>query len=125
MISRQLHRLRQTSALRWLVTATKHRRLPVALGLAVMASLVLTFVSVYLYSSGGFSRFDLSRPGYEQEREEVVRAEPQKTYDTSSPVTPQVINDFLQEFDTRTHDLTTYGGFSADSLSDEELQIAP
>jgi flagellar basal body-associated protein FliL len=100
-------------------------RLPLALGIAIVVALVLTVVSVAIYSRNGSSKLDLSRPGYERERQEVRQTEPQKTYDTTSPVTKGAIDEFLTEYDQRIKDLSQYGDFRDQPLSDSELQITP
>ena len=82
--------------------------------------------TVFVQIGGGnFYRYDLSRPGYEREREEISKPEPAKTYDTTSPVVRGTVDEFLIEYDDRVRELKTYGDFRDSSLSDEDLQIAP
>lgn len=107
----------------WIRRYIRRRRLPVALFLAIAASLILTGVSVSIYSLGGFSRFDLSRPDYEKERNQLSTAPPQKTYDVTSPIDQRAADEFLSEFDGRLNDLHAYGNFRDGGLSDEELQL--
>jgi hypothetical protein len=118
-----IHKIRQHPAVRKFATATEHHRLTVALAIFVVAALVLTGVSVGMYYMGGFYRFDLSRPDFAVERTEIAKPEPQKEYDTTSPVTKSSITDFLTEFDNRQKDLRAYGDFRDQSLGDEDLQI--
>ncbi len=98
-------------------------RLPIALGFVVAFSLTLTAISVFIYNDAGFAKLDLSRPGFEHEREEVRATETQKTYDTTSPVTKGSIDEFLKEYDSRNRDLKEYGDFNDQALSDVDLQI--
>ena len=100
-----------------------HRKLVFSLSIIVLAAIVLTIVSVSLYYYGGYYRLDLSRPGYEHERTEISKPSPDKTYDTTSPVTTKTITDFLTEFDEHQANLKAYGDFRDDSLSDADLQI--
>ena len=118
-----IHKIRSHPAVRKFAAATEHHRLTAALVIFVGASLVLTGVSLGMYYVGGFYRFDLSRPDYAVERTEIAKPEPQKEYDTTSPVTKSTITDFLTEFDNRQKDLKAYGDFRDQSLSDEDLQI--
>jgi hypothetical protein len=103
--------------------AVRRHKLTAALVLAISATLVLTVISVSMYYVGGFYRYDLSRPGYEKERTEIARPEPQKDYDTTGPVTKTTIDTFLQEFDDRQKDLKAYGDYQDASLTDEDLQL--
>lgn len=98
-------------------------RLGIMIGIAVCSALVLVFIGLAIYTGGGFSRFDLSRPGYEKQRDEITRPEGQKTYDTTGPIDKKAVTDFIQELDTRTKTLQGYGTFQDEILSDDELQI--
>lgn len=104
--------------------AVRTHKLTVALVLAVFAALSLTAISVSMYYVAGFYRYDLSRPGYEKERTELAKPEPQKTYDTTSPVTKSTVTEFLQEFDARQKDFKAFGDYKDQSLlGDDELQL--
>ena len=105
------HKVRETS------------RLPIALGLAVCFALIVTVTGVIIYNLNGSSKLDLSRPGFEREREEVRADESPKVYDTTSPVTRAAIKDFLDEYDGRNKDLAQYGDFRDQVLSDADLQL--
>jgi hypothetical protein len=120
-----LARLKQHPRLQQAQQFVAKHRLPLALCIVVAAALGLVAMSVSLYYANGFYRYDLSRPGYEREREEISKPEPAKTYDTTSPVTRGAIDDFLEEFDIRVKDLKSFGDFRDTSLSDETLQIIP
>lgn len=99
-------------------------RLPVALGMSVGIALILTVISVAVYSLSGYSKLDLSRPGFEREREEVRQTtQAQKTYDTTSPVTRDAIDEFLHEYDDRAKELGEYGDFRDQALDDASLQL--
>ncbi len=99
-------------------------KLPWALAGAIGLSLVLTGISVTMYSLNGSSKLDLSRPGYERERSEVRTNDSPRTYDTTSPVTKGAIDTFLQEYDTRGKEMGTYGDFNDHVLEDSDLQLS-
>lgn len=99
------------------------KRLPLALTIAISLSVFLVIISVWLYSSGGYDRLDLSRPGFEHERKQVLQGETQQTYDTTSPVTKKAIDDFLKEYDGHSRDLNSYGNFRDQVLDDGNLQL--
>jgi len=100
-------------------------KLPLALTGAIVLSLMLTVVSVAWYNLDGSSKLDLSRPGYERERTEVLTNDTQKTYDTTSPITKGAIDDFLKEYDNRSKELGGYGDFGDGALDDSNIQLKP
>ncbi|HWZ65214.1 MAG TPA: hypothetical protein VNX65_00270 [Patescibacteria group bacterium] len=103
---------------------SQNARLPVALAIAIVISLLLAFVSVALYSLGGSSKLDLSRPGYERERNQLVRGDQQKTFDTTSPINKGAIDTFLKSYDKNTKDLNSFGDFKDQALEDSDLQLS-
>lgn len=109
--------------LRRVRAAIRKRRLVFALSVAIVAAISLTAVSVAIYNVGGFYRYDLSRPGYEKERQEISTTPTDVTYNTTSPLSKQAVDDFLQEFDTHRKNLAAYDSFGNGSLSDDELQL--
>lgn len=111
--------------LRWLVRKViRGPRLPLALTAAILLSIVLTCISVAWYSLDGSSKLDLSRPGYEQVRTQVLSNDTQKTYDTTSPVTKSAIDSFITEYDNRSKELQSYGSFSDGTLDDNNIQLS-
>jgi hypothetical protein len=121
----RLSKVRRHPVVRRVVHLANHHRSTVALVVAIVAGLGLVGVGLSLYYGTGFYRYDLSRPGYEKERTEIAKPEPQANYDTTSPVSKATIDTFLTEFDTRNKTLKAYGDFRDTSLSDEDLQIIP
>src|SRR5687767_965356 len=101
------------------------KRFQVALSVAIAAALVLVAISMVLYQVTGYNKLDLSRPGFEKERQELAKAQPQKAYDTSSPITVDALDEFLTELSGRTNDIKIYSHFGDDSLGDEELGLPP
>lgn len=101
----------------------EHSRLPIGLVLALLFTLTLTITSVAIYMVSGANKLDLSRPGFEQEREEVRATEPTKTYNTTDPITRESIDEFLEEYDKRNQDLSEYGDFKGPDLDDTYLQL--
>ncbi len=100
-------------------------RLETGLVLVIIATLILTLVSVTIYKVGGFYRYDLSRPGYEKERTAIATTPSTISIDTTSPVTQKAAAEFIDELDTHRHNLEAYNAFGNGGLSDEDLQISP
>jgi len=106
----------------WLEKLVPERsRLAVMLGLLSCFVLLLTTISVTMYVWDGTYKLDLSRPGYEKERIQVHASDEPTTYDTTSPVTPQAIDDFLKEYDKRADNLRQYGNFHDQALDDANI----
>lgn len=103
---------------------SQNARLPVALAMAIVIALLMTFASVALYSLGGSSKLDLSRPGYERERRQLVRDNQQKTFDTTSQITKSAIDTFLKGYDKDAKDLSSFGDFKDQALEDSDLQLS-
>ncbi|HSE29186.1 MAG TPA: hypothetical protein VLA77_01200 [Candidatus Saccharimonadales bacterium] len=98
-------------------------KLPIALGLASLIAVSMTIISVAIYYFAGFYKLDLSRPGYEIEREDVFNSEGTQTYDSTSSLSAGAIDDILKEFDERNTSLDSYGDFNNDALSDENILL--
>lgn len=100
------------------------KRLPLALGLAIGVSLLLVTMSVIIYSAGGFSKFDLSRPGFESERKQVTsQDDSQKMYDRTSPITSSAIDAFIKEYDASVKEVNGFGDFKDQALDDNDIQL--
>jgi hypothetical protein len=99
-------------------------KLPMVLGIAAAIAVVMTIISVAIYYMAGFYKLDLSRPGYEIEREDVFTDEVDKTYDETSSLNPKEIDKVLTEFDERVKGLNSYGNFNDNNVfSDETILI--
>ncbi|HEU5187559.1 MAG TPA: hypothetical protein VFT87_03580 [Candidatus Saccharimonadales bacterium] len=105
------------------VEQSERSQLPVALGIAVGIALVMTVVSVAIYQVAGFYELDLSRPGYETVRADIDDSV-EESYDTTSPLTKEALDEILSTFDTRIENLKSYGDFGGDGLSDDRLLIS-
>jgi len=99
----------------------KRSKLPLALGTAIGMAVIMTLVSIVIYYLGGFNKLDLSRPGYEVEREDVSSSDAAPTYDTTSPLSADSLNKILDDFDTRARSVESYGDFNSNNLSDENV----
>ncbi len=91
---------------------------------ALLIAVVMTGVSLWLYWTSGAFRLDLSRPGYEQVRGEVVQDDKEeKPFSPSGSITPSVIDDFNARLDSQQNDLSKMDNFSSEALSDSNLGL--
>jgi hypothetical protein len=93
--------------------------------LALLIAMVLTSISMALYISSGASRLDLSRPGYESARNEVVRSTDSDSFNATGPMNTSVANDFQNRFTKHRDTLNKLDTYGTTALDDNELQIAP
>lgn len=103
--------------------AATRSRLPAALGIAVAITVCLTVINVAIYYAAGHYKFDLSRPGYEAEREDVTNNAAPETFDTNGPMNKQVVDEFLAEYDANVKTVNAYRNFGDDVLSDQALLL--
>lgn len=92
-------------------------------GLAIAVALVLTSISLWLYNSSGASQLDLSRPGYEQAREQAAQTNGLTSFPSSGALDSEALNEFRRLFDERLEEATAIDAFSGDVLSDKALGI--
>jgi hypothetical protein len=104
-------------------TYMRARKLPFALFLAIGATLLLTLISLTIYKVGGFYRYDLSRPGYEKERTEISTTPADASFNTTSPLSQQSVDEFLKPLDQHRKNFDAYNAFGTGGLSDEDLRI--
>lgn len=118
-------RERAVSSMRTVRRIIRAHRLEAGLVLVIIATIMLTLISITIYKVGGFYRYDLSRPGYEKERSEIATTPSSVSLDTTSPVNQEAVADFIDDLDTHRHNLEAYNAFGNGGLGDEDLQIVP
>lgn len=104
---------------------TKLHSLPVAIVSAITIALLLTVISVLLYSISGAAKLDLSRPGYESARGQIHRSNgSDQNFSASGSLDGKVIKDFLKIYDKQAKDLRQYSVFKEDILNDAQLGLS-
>jgi hypothetical protein len=104
------------------------RRTKIAMALLVAISLALfmTVLSVTIYISSGVSTLDLSRPGYERVREQIGESGPTESFSSNGPLTPEVVDEFLELYDGNIERLENTNDFSDTNLKDiRERMLRP
>jgi hypothetical protein len=100
-------------------------KLPIALTGAVLIAIIMTAISVSVYQQSGVSKLDLSRPGYENARKQVDTKKPIKTYNSSGPINPDTIEEFLSLLRTQNKELKNASDFGDQNLDDASLELNP
>lgn len=104
------------------------RRLPnflLAIIGVIILTLALTITSVAIYVSSGVSSIDLSRPGYELVREQLIDSGADGTFSSDGQVTLSTLKEFNTLYDEKMKELQALGGYSESAINDTNLGIAP
>lgn len=105
------------------VEKLKNYKFALMITMAVTIAVALSGISVYVYVSTGAINIDLSRPGYEKNREETAYDEEDTPFSSSGPINEEAINDFNQRLEKIQNELGEMNNFSTDAMSDEALGL--
>ncbi len=100
----------------------KYRFLVLIAG-AILIALFLVFLSLHLYVSSGASQLDLSRPAYENIREQAQGASVFEGFDSEGDIDEASIEEFRKLYAEKLKAVTAVDAFEKDVLSPENLQI--
>lgn len=100
----------------------KHR-LSLLLILTVVIALVLTVVSMALYTNSGSAQLDLSRPGYRSISDQVDSGGSIDEYGAFGPVNEQTIQEFIELYDKQADKAKAVDAFNGDPLNPELLEF--
>ncbi len=92
---------------------------------AILIALLLTFISVQMYTNSGTASLDLSRPGYEQAREQVRSDEQSKNFSPAGPVNKESLEEFKKLYQQELVKLNNSSSFNDQSLDDAQLRFTP
>lgn len=91
--------------------------------MAVIVAVVLSGISVFVYVYTGAINIDLSRPGYEKNREDTAYDDDEVPFSNSGPINKEVVEDFNQRLEKLQGELGGMNNFSADAMTDEALGL--
>lgn len=91
---------------------------------SIVAALFLVYAALSLYYSSGTSQLDLSRPGFDAARQEVVRESEVFTgFSPDGPINEEVLNEFDELYREKAVEALKIDPFSAEALSDKTLLL--
>lgn len=94
------------------------------LGLSILATFLLVFVSMSMYNNSGAAQLDLSRPGYKSVRDKAVKNDEDfQSYSNTGVVNQKTISEFQALFSKQTNRIKSVDAFGGDPLSPEALGI--
>jgi len=91
----------------------------------VIIAIVLTCVSMVMYTASGAAQLDLSRPGYQSVSDKVDRETKIDEYDAFGPVTTGTIKEFRELYDEQAAKAKAVDAFNGDPLNPEILEASP
>ena len=100
-----------------------HYQFAAMVALAVLVATIMTSVSILVYVSSGAINIDLSRPGYEQVREDTSASGPITQFQSSGPIDRNAIDDFNNRLESIQTEINNMNNFSTDVMSNEALGI--
>lgn len=89
----------------------------------VIAALAMTVISVWVYNLSDVARLDISRPGYEQARESVIKGNETQQFSATGELDKEAFDTFKKLFDERLQALQAIGKFDGNSMSDDQLKL--
>lgn len=92
---------------------------------AILVALFLVYVALSLYSSSGTLQLDLSRPGYDNARQEAIKDnEVFRGFSADGPINQASLNEFDKLYKEKAAQaLIEFDAFSGDALSDAALTL--
>lgn len=99
---------------------SRHRLSALLIGTVVIA-VILTVVSVFMYTQSGAAQLDLSRPGYRAVSDKVESNNGMTQYPSTGPVTPKTVEEFLELYNDHADKARAVDAFSGDPLNPEVL----
>lgn len=100
-------------------------KLAITITVSIIIALILTFISISLYIKSGVASLDLSRPGYEQVREQIRPSTGNKSFNPNGPVNKAALDEFTELYQAEVKELSGGNNFSDKSLSDKQLRLIP
>lgn len=98
-------------------------RFALLLAASVLTTLVLTVVSMIIYTQSGAAQLDLSRPGYRSVSNKVEKGDSMTTFSPTGTVNKDVINDFITQYEAQAEKTKSVDAFNGDPLNPEVLEF--
>lgn len=103
--------------------AAKHQ-FTMAITLTIIVAFIMTAVSLSLYVSSGAIQLDLSRPGYEAARKELIKPEEKKDFAANGPINKEALDEYQKQFDAQRTELNRIGKYEDKGLDDDALVLS-
>ncbi|MDB5165311.1 MAG: hypothetical protein JWM00_201 [Candidatus Saccharibacteria bacterium] len=98
-------------------------RFVILIASSIAIALLLVSVALALYAWSGAAQVDLSRPGYDNIRNQISGAGEPTAFPSSGLIDKDVLDSFEKLYDTTATQVTSVNAFEGGALSDEALRI--
>lgn len=100
----------------------KHRFLAL-IAAVILISLFLVSVALSLYNSSGAAQLDLSRPGYQDVRDQAKRDTTSKSFPATGSLDKEALDLFTKLYGEQSAKVSSSDSFDASALSADSLQL--
>jgi hypothetical protein len=90
---------------------------------SIFVALILTVVSMSLYTASGAAQVDLSRPGYRSVQKEAKSSEKFDGFSASGEINEKVLEDFKKIYNKQAQQVSDVNAFGTGVLDDATLKI--
>jgi hypothetical protein len=90
---------------------------------AIAIAMFLVGVAMALYNSSGAAQLDLSRPGYQSVRDQVMSGDSFEGFPASGPIDKETLEQFRQLYSEQSKQATSVDAFGGDVMSSKALSI--
>lgn len=101
---------------------SQHRFL-LMVGGSITIALFLVGVALALYASSGAAQLDLSRPGYQSVRDQVISTDSFTGFSARGSLDAEALDEFRKLYTQRAKQATEVDSFGGDVMSDKALSI--
>lgn len=108
---------------RFRATAERHR-FSIAIAFVIAIACTMTAVSLSLYASSGTRQLDLSRPGYETARKEIINPDDTSTFSPNGAIDKKTLEQYQKLFDNQRKEMNTLSRFKDSGLGDPALGLS-
>lgn len=95
----------------------------VLVGMTIIVALALVSVSLWLYNSSGAAQLDLSRPGYQDVRDQAKQSKDFTGFSSTGAIDKEALDEFRRLYDEQLEEATAVESFGGDVMSDEALGL--
>lgn len=92
-------------------------------GLTIVISLFLVWISLGLYNSSGAAQLDLSRPGYKSVQSQVMKDDTFSGYPSTGEMNKAALDQFREMYSKRATQASGVDSFGGNVMSDHALGI--
>jgi len=105
-------------------TFWSEHRFMLLIGLVIVISIVLTIISMFIYTSSGAEQLDLSRPGYISATDEIDDNDKVTEYSSTGAVNADTIKEFQKLYNAQVDSNAKVDAFGGDPLNPDVLEAS-